>query len=208
MQNDIIIISIVGKRNSDSCYVNFDNGESLLLNLDIISKYLLIKGKTINADNISEILKAQHFIDVRKAAYRFASYKPRTEYQIRQKLKEKAYDDDEINFAVKFLLEFKLIDDENYAVTFIKNKANLKNYGANRIKLELKRAGIADNLIEDSINEYYPFENLLDIAKKAAAKKMKLLQNKPPEKQRNSLIQYLIRQGYDWSVIKRIISEE
>lgn len=210
MENEymsITIISITGKKNSDSCYLKLSNDETLTINLDIISKYSLAKSKSIDNNTLELITRDQRIIDIKKCAYRFASYKPRSVYQIQQKLKEKGYIPEEIKIAIKFLLEFNLLDDNNFAESFVKNKANNKKYGINRIRLELKKAGINNEIIEHSINEFYPMENCLELAKSISQKKMKIIANKPIEKQRNSLIQFLIRQGYNWDIINNVLKD-
>ncbi len=206
-EDEIVIISIVAKRNSDSCYLNLGNGESLLLNLDIITNFFLSKGKKITQETLEILVKEQRKIEVRKAAYRFASYKPRSIFQIKQKLKEKGFSAEEAELATNFLKNFGLLNDMRFAENFIKNKAKTKNFGISRIKIELKRAGIADELIDQYLREFYPIENTMDLARAATNKKMKLLQNKPKEKQKNSLIQFLARQGFGWDIIKKIVAE-
>ncbi len=205
--NSVKIISIAAKKYSDSCYVKLSNDDTLLLNIDIISKNCLVKGKEIDSQSLESIINAQRLIDIRKTAYRFASYKPRSIFQIKQKLIEKGFITSEINIAIKFLLEFNLLDDIKFTENFIKNKAQNKKYGINRIRIELKKAGIDNNTIDDSLQSFYPKESAIDLAREASNKKMKMLSLKPIEKQRNSLIQFLLRHGYNWEIINIIIKE-
>lgn len=206
-QSELTIISIVAKRRTDSCYLNFDNGESLLVNIDIITRFFLSKGKKLNAELLDTITAEQRLIEVRKAAYRFATYKPRSVLQMRMKLKEKGFLPDEVDFAIKYLLSFSLIDDAFYAENFIKNKAKSKNFGINRVIAELRGAGVSQSIIEDSISRYFPCEDTYQMAMSAATKKYKLIRNKPIDKQRTAMMSYLQRQGFSWDIIKNVANE-
>lgn len=206
-QSELTIISIVAKRRTDSCYLNFDNGESLLVNIDIITRFFLSKGKKLSAELLDTITAEQRLIEVRKAAYRFATYKPRSVLQLRMKLKEKGFLPEEVDFAIKYLISFSLVDDAFYAENFIKNKAKSKNFGVNRIVAELRGAGVSQSIIESSIKQFFPQDDIYQMAMNAATKKYKLIRNKPIEKQRSSMMAYLQRQGFSWEVIKKVSNE-
>lgn len=206
-QSDITIINIVVKRRTDSCYLNFDNGESLLVNIDIITRFFLSKGKKISSELLDTITAEQRLIEVRKAAYRFATYKPRSVLQLRMKLKEKGFLPEEVDFAIKYLISFSLVDDTFYAENFIKNKARSKNFGVNRIIAELRGAGVSQSIIESSIKQYFPQDDIYQMAMNAGMKKYKMIKNKPIEKQRASMVAYLQRHGFSWEVIKNVLSK-
>ena len=198
-----IIISIVGKRNTDSCYVNLSNGESILCNIDLVAKYYLSKGKAMSEELHNQIVADQRLIEVKKAAYRFATYKPRTRHQIADKLKIKGFEKREIDYGIEFLMQLGIVYDAKYAMDFVRNKTKLKSYGVTRIKIELRKAGVRDELIESAVLAEYPSENALELAIQAGTKKLRMLQNKPIDKQKNSMTQFLVRQGFLWDIIKK-----
>ncbi len=203
----IVIISIVGKRNTDSCFINLSNGESILCNIDLVAKYYLGRGKVIDEQLQGQLIADQRFIEVKKAAYRFATYKPRTRHQIADKLKQKGFEKTEIDYGIEFLKQFGIVDDAKFAMDFIRNKTKLKSYGISRIKIELRKAGVKEEYIDSAITAEYPLENVFELAIQAGTKKLRMLQNKPIEKQKNSMVQFLVRQGFSWDVIKKANAE-
>jgi len=124
--------------------------------------------------------------------------------QVREKLRGKGFEKEQINQAVKFLYEFDLLDDERFAAGYVQNILNRKAVGKFKISQNLIKKGISKDIIDEAIKKYYPHNDTLDIAFKAAAKKMRLISNKEKSKQKNSLISFLKGQGFDWDTIKQV----
>ena len=76
-----------------------------------------LKGKTLNVIRLTK--KEQKIYLVKQTAFNFVSYKPRTEKQIRQKLRDKGYEKEEADLAIEFLIKFDFVDDAKYAKQFI-----------------------------------------------------------------------------------------
>ncbi len=195
-----------------------DSGESVVLSMDIVLEHGLGKGKQINDASLKEIILAQRKIKVKSSAYNFAVYKPRTKKQTISRLREKGFDDDEIKLAIDFLAEFNLIDDIKYAENFIKEYINRKPAGESKVRAELFKKGIDKFTIDDAMEKCYPKQDSYLLAMRAAEKKMrsfvnrvnksdKVKSDKDEAKERNSLVAYLRRQGFDWDIIKRVTSE-
>ncbi|MDD3125057.1 MAG: regulatory protein RecX [Candidatus Kapabacteria bacterium] len=197
---------VVLKRGTDSCYVILDNGERFVINVDIVVGNVLEKGKEITGAELAEILKKQRVITVKKDAYRIATNKPRSEFQMVQKLKERKYEQDEIALAIKFLYEFKLLNDLGFAKSFVANKLITKRFGLSRMRIELKRTGVSKEVIDEALASEFPNDEveIFQLALEAAERKLRLIANKDAVKKRNSMIQFLTRQGFTWKTINRV----
>ena len=121
MQNQKIITSIVQRKNSSKCKIFFNDESSIECSLDLIIKYRLVKNSIIDEKLENAILKEQNIFDIKQTALNYASYKPRTNFQVKNKLKEKGFNSSEIQIAIDFLTEFNLLNDEKYAKIFIKD---------------------------------------------------------------------------------------
>ncbi len=201
------ILSVKKTKRSSDCFVNFENDDSIVISMDLVLKYNLAKGRTLEDSEYDEIIREQRKIDLRQSAYKYASYKPRTEKEVRDKLMQKGFSHEEIKEALQFLEKFEFLDDAKYAENFIKEKLKLKNFGEFRMKMELIKRGIHRDLAEKSVSKYYPQDDEYEIAKAAAEKKITQILRKPEEKRWNSLSGYLQRQGFGWDVIKKICDE-
>ena len=201
------ILSVKKTKRSSDCFVNFEHDESIVISMDLVLKYNLVKGRDIDDCEFDEIIGEQRKIDLRQSAYKYASYKPRTEKEVRDRLMQKGFSNEEAKEALQFLEKFELLDDEKYAVDFIKEKLKLKNFGEFRMKMELIKRGIHRDLAEAAVSKYYPQEDEYEIAKAAAGKKISQIMRKPEEKRWNSLSGYLQRQGFGWDIIKKICDD-
>ena len=93
-------------------------------------------------------------------AMRYLSHRMRTEQEMRQHLKEKEYEDSEIEGAIDDLKAHHYIDDYEYALAFYRNSFE-KLRGGMRAKRELEQKGV-DALIADNALEDYKYEAGVD----------------------------------------------
>ncbi len=125
----------------------------------------------------------------------------RTKKEIILKLKEKYKNIQMIQKAVEKLEDLNYIDDFNYALTYIKNK----KYGKQRINFELYQKGISKEIIENAYNYLDEEEN--DGEKSVEIKKLEIAIKKCINKDEKKLIQYLLRQGFEFSKIIEKLKE-
>lgn len=199
------IKSIVKQKRTDKCFVNLTDNTSVVLSVDLIVKYALNPKKDISDDDFEIILDEQAYIDVKKAAYNYASYKPRTEKQIRQKLKEKKFSEKMIHFAIEFLKEYNLFDDIEYAENYIAEIKRRKPSGKRAILNELLKKGVTKNIAEEAINSYISEQESFDLALKAAEKKYRIVKSKPRDKQIIAMRNFLASRGFKWEIINNTI---
>ena len=81
-------------------------------------------------------------------AYRAVGQRDRTVAELRTFLERKRVEPESIAAAVAELRQAGLVDDARYARRFAEDKRELESWGAERIARELKRRGIAPDLIE------------------------------------------------------------
>lgn len=199
------VYSIKKKRYSKKYFVNFVDFtfDSIELGLDVIMKFGITKDSVIDENLIKEALEEQSLKDAKLAAYNYVSYKPRSEYEVREKLKSKQYSPVSIEYAISFLYEFKLLNDDefaqNYIATYIKNKPS----GKFKLIHELRKRGIEESLISKSINNAYPDEDTLKLAITAAHKHLRKVTHKPKDKQKKLVTDFLARRGFDWDTISK-----
>ncbi len=169
-------------------------------------KYSLRKGIDLSDELLKKIETEQNRMSAKQAAFKFASYKPRTCKQVEDKLREK-YDYEIIEDTIAFLEEFDLLDDRKYAEMFIKDFIERKPSGKPRLRQELFRKGVSSVIVEETLEKLFPEEESINLARRAAEKKLRAVSYKPLEKQKSSLVSYLQRQGFSYEVIKAVLEE-
>ena len=202
-----IIQNITTIRNSSNCRIYFNDSDFLIFNRDLVLKYNLTKAKQITQELLTSISAEQRKYNVKQAAYNYSTAKPRTRAQIRQKLKLKEFSHDEISYALDFLADYNLIDDRKYAENFIKSAIDRKHQGKRRLEAELMRRGVDREIIRAAIESETSGVDMLETARAAAEKKIRINSHKPIEKRRNSLRDYLLRQGFPAEIVIRLVKE-
>ena len=81
----------------------------------------------------------------RESALALLEYRDRTEQELRQKLLDREYSKDEIEETVRFLREYRYLDDEAYAMRFIRSQSGKKS--ARQIRAVLERKGVSREMI-------------------------------------------------------------
>ena len=88
---------------------------------------------------------------VRECALALLEFRDRTEWELRQKLKEREYSAEEIDETVLFLKEYRYLDDEAYAGRYICSCAARKS--RRQIRADLEHKGVSREIIDLQLQE-------------------------------------------------------
>ena len=126
--------------------------------------------------------------------------------EIKDKMRRKKFSNDEIVKTIDFLLLKNFLDDKKFADRFMKEKRDLQHWGSYRIKMELRKKHISDEIIDELFSNQS--ENLeIENAKEAADLWRRKNSNCPPEKIYQRLGSYLSRRGFSYDIVKDIIND-
>lgn len=199
------ITDIEPQRRNDRVNIYIDNQFAFGLSLDLKYSYDLKIDKEIDDNFIVNVLKEEEARKAINAALNFLSYRQRSETEVKDKLKEKGYEEDYIQRAVSYCKEQGLVDDEAFAISFIKDKQNLNNLGQYRIKRELMLKGISDDIIDSVLIE--DIEEEYERALEIATKKYSSYKNDDRNKVYRKLGGFLQRKGYSFDIVSKILKE-
>ena len=138
-------------------------------------------------------------------SYRLLSIRPRSEKELRGRLKEKGFGHDAIQEAVSLLKKSNIIDDVKFAHLFVESRMRTNPKGKTFLKMELMQKGVEASIIEKVLSEESKDEDSL--VRELARKKMETLKKEPKEKIRRKLFSYLAGRGFDFDIINEIIRE-
>ena len=141
-------------------------------------------------------------------ALRFLSYRPRSEKEVKDKLKRKKIDQTMIDRVINKLKEQKFINDEEFAKWWIEQRTNFKPRSLRLIKIELRQKGIEQDLIDSLINDLRLMNNDLEQAKKLIEKRIERFRDLSKQEIYQKLGSYLARRGFDWDIIKQVIDPD
>ena len=127
--------------------------------------------------------------------------RPRSEWEIRGYLKRKDYDSQTTEAVVDRLSGAGYIDDLNFAARWVENRRLLKSTSKRKLILELRQKRVADEIIQQVLEADETDER--EVLRELIAKKSQ--QSRYQDKQK--LIAYLSRQGFNYSDIKAVLHE-
>ena len=177
-------------------------------------------GREFSDEELTELKKASDFGKFYARALEFALLRPHSEKEIRDYLKRKTlsrkvrvknrrtgeyqtkvregYDASLIPLVLERLIERGYVDDARFAQLWVENRNVKKGVSTKKLRMELIEKGISSQIIDDVLSENSRDERAE--LKKVIARKA----NKYPDQQK--LIQYLLRQGFNYSDILEELS--
>ncbi|MDR1774026.1 MAG: recombination regulator RecX [Clostridioides sp.] len=198
---------------------------------DLIYKYNLKKGDDIRKTNLKEIMETEMYMKAKEKALNFISRSAKSEHEIVKKLSSD-FDEQTVDKVIAFLKKYNYINDSQLAHSITSGSVNVKKIGKNRIQHKLKQKGIYSEDVENALEEIDPdteYENAMYHAQKKfnqLARKFDLFDDEEEEeyvkyddyetrqekykiKQKiyQSLFSHLQYRGFDFELIKNIISE-
>ena len=182
------------KRLSSGKYKVFlDNNETIILHENIIIKYNLLLTKSL--DNIDEIIKDNNDYMIYDDTLKYISKKMRCSKEIKDYLLKREINEKEINNVINKLKDNNLINDRMYAKSYISDKIRLNKYGPNKIKNELLKLKIDNNIIEEELMNI-DNENVEDNLSNIIDKKIKLNKSYSGNVLKNKILNELVNMGY------------
>lgn len=142
----------------------------------------------------------------RQIALRQLTMAPRSRKQLEDKLRQKGCADEVSREVLDRLEEVGLIDDAAYAHMLVRARQEAKGLAPRALTQELRRKGVADELIEDALADVDP-EDDEERARQLVDKKVRTMRGLDRQVQTRRLAGLLGRKGYDSSMAFRIIRE-
>ncbi|MDO8650090.1 MAG: regulatory protein RecX [Candidatus Berkelbacteria bacterium] len=135
-------------------------------------------------------------------AVKLLGYRARTEKELRERLSEKQYPAETIAEAVLKLKRINLINDENFAVNYVRDKLSLSRRGPRRIYFELIKHGINRELA-DRATKTINNEEELETAQILLESKIRQWSKLDPLAKKRRAVGLLARRGFSGSVIRK-----
>lgn len=127
-------------------------------------------------------------------AGRYIAHRPRTERQVRDKLRELDFGEETIDGAVARLTELHLIDDSDFARRWIEERARTKGKAPDVLVSELRARGVSREVAEEALAEVGLEEDTqaIEVASKLVGKVLRF----PLGEQGRRLYELMRRRGF------------
>jgi len=143
----------------------------------------------------------------RNYAFRLLRERPRSEKEMRSRLKLKGFDSEHIDDVVASLKKAGQIDDSKFAKFFMESRMHMNPVGDIVLKHDLKRKGIEPKIIEQVIDDKHLNYNELDTALKMAEERFKRLKGLDRKKASKRIYDFLLRRGFEYDTVRRVIEK-
>jgi regulatory protein len=189
------------KRTDRQVNMFLDGKFAVKLDTELAVKKGLKVGEEISDDRIKELIEDTGLARGLNIAYRFLSYRPRSEAEMKDKLRRRGYEDSNIEIIINKLKEQNLLDDTAFARFWKENRDTFRPRSKRLTGLELKKKGVADEIIKEVTDD----SNDMQSAYQAALRKSQHLANQDYEVFRRRLGDYLQRRGFGYTVINQTV---
>ncbi len=210
--NDVAIITKITtqQKNQDRFNIFLDTGKgeeyAFSVDSDVLIRFELRKGMELDDLSIVEI---QYQDSIRKAynsAVHYLARRMRSKKEIQEYLIKKEVEEPVINEVLHKLTSQKYINDEEFALSYVRTQKNTTDKGPDVIRMELKEKGISEAEIKNALAEY-SVEEQVENAIKVAGKLVKKSSNESQRLMKQKAEQLLVRKGYPFDIIHLALNE-
>jgi len=187
----------IGKGRKKRVNVFLDDRFAFSLEAEVVIKEGLQIGQELSASQIEALAKSDHFHRCLNVATYYLGYRPRSEFEVRERLQRRGFDDNTIGVVIAKLKEQGLIDDMDFARFWKENRDSFSPRSQWLTKLELRRKGVANDIIDQVVGTIDDG----DSAYRAALSKARRLSRADYQDFRRRLGEYLKRRGFGYGVI-------
>lgn len=182
-----------------------DNGEVLDLYEDVILEDDLLYNKNIDSVKYDNINNDNVIAEFYHNCLSYIKSRLRSEKEIRNYLIKKKASDEQINKVVNKLKKNNIINDDYFCKCFIHDKMMFSMQGEYKIILELRNAGIDENIIQNNYN-LFDKEIMREKINKLIEKYLKSDKKNNGFKLKNKIYTNLMNQGFSKDMILEILS--
>ena len=191
------------KKNNYNIYL--DNGEVVTLNENVITENELLLKKEIDKELYSKLITDNKIYELYEISIKYINVRLRSIKEIKDYLLKKEKDINIVNKVCDKLIKNKYLDDEIFTGAYIKDKLNFTTMGDYKLRKELERLGIDNNIIEENISNID--NNLLERRiKKIIDKDIRTNKKYSGINLKNKIYNHLLSQGYSSSIVINIIN--
>jgi regulatory protein len=168
-------------------------------------EFELEEEKELNQRELKQILWSVDRSKLKERAIRLLSIRPRSEKELKEKLRQKGAGVKLVEGVLSELREKELINDEKFAYSWVESRMLNKPMGKFLLKRELKGKGVRAEIIERVIAENYQQEDELELATKLLQRKARRFKDTDDLKTKKRMTDFLLRRGFSYEVVRQAV---
>jgi regulatory protein len=166
-----------------------------------VARWRLYQGRELDDDALIELRDQASAEGVLADAYRLLGHRARSRDELRRRLLQKAHDDDAVEAALQRLIDDGLLDDAEFARSYVADKRGLSGWGAERIRRGLAGLGVDQAIIDVALGAPATGEgDDAEVERAVAALRRRGAPEPPLDAARRRAYQTLLRRGFSTAV--------
>jgi regulatory protein len=194
------VTALKAQRSKDRVNVYLD-GE-FAFGLALIHALWLKIGQKLSDEDIAELKAADTLEKAQQRAVNFIAYRPRTEREVRLRLKKAGADEETINSVVGRVKDAGLLDDEAFGKAWVESRLRANPRSRRMLAWELRQKGVGDDDVQAALEDV----NDEEAAFRAAQKRWPKVKALEPRERKRKLMEFLSRNGFDYQTIESVIA--
>lgn len=188
-------------RRKDRVQVYVDGEAACVLSRTVVQEAGLSIGRDLPDATLADIQALDNFHTTLQLAYRYLSYRPRSESEVRTRLRRSGAGLSVVDAVVNRLKEQRLVNDAVFAAEFAEHRTAASPRSRKMVGWELRRKGIDAEVVEEATAELDDEQTAYQAAEKRASRM--------PEVDylgfRQKLGGFLQRRGFSYGVCARVV---
>ena len=180
--------------------VFLDDGALLKITEQELLDFGLRSGDELDGGTLERLKQSAGVSDVKAAAADIIGRRAMSRRDLERKLCDKGANEAEARYAAEWLEAIGAIDDAAYAAALVRHCAGL-GYGPARIRDKLYEKGVPRELWDEAMEEAPDNETQIETFLQG-----RLRGRVPDEKEKKRLCDTLLRRGYPWADVKRVMN--
>ncbi len=160
----------------------------------------LKKGDVLTSSKLERIINLEDQWALKTYFLRLLSRRDHSKKELKDKALQKGFLSTQIEGILNELSEKGYINNLEFAASFTRDKFRFNKWGVNKIRAELRKKGIQEKEISSALSQIdtsIQSECIQELIVKHKARFLRVI----PEKRRKKVFDFLLRKGYDSSII-------
>ena len=195
----------VNKKRPNRRSIFIDGQFAFTVSEGIFFQHNLEEGGELPDKQIKELTTADEFDKAKQAAVNLLSFRPRSIKEVSNRLVHKGWNKDLADRVTGELVDKGYLNDEEFAAIFARDRAKNKCLGPVALKSELIKTGVAQKIIEQTIEAVYSKYPADELIQRLIKKRGIDLDVPLVKKEKQRFINLLKRKGFTWDQMESVV---
>jgi regulatory protein len=178
-----------------------DGQFALALSLDLAAERDVRAGRAVTQEDITALADEESRRNALQAALRLVASRPRSERELRDRLRRRGFAETAVDAAAGRLRELGYLDDAAFARFWTETRQAFRPSSQRLVASELRRKGIASETAQEATAEISDEDAAYD----AASRRLRAFHGLEYQRFRERLGAFLTRRGFTYDVARRTI---